>query len=78
MTGTPPVSAEVQAVLEDHAKKHSRFETFQQEMNRLAEHVWHNVRSRGDQATAEQERVTEPADNSEEEEASQGPSDPAE
>jgi hypothetical protein len=38
--------------LRDIAKEHPSFESFLQEMQRFADHVWHDVRTAGDQADA--------------------------
>lgn len=51
------ISNSAHAELEEVAKKHSRFDTFRDEVLRHAEVVWHNVRSRGDQTTLEVARI---------------------
>jgi hypothetical protein len=57
MAGTPDVSQETHDGLTQLAVKHSRIETFHQDVLRLADTVWHNVRRNG--APVEEEGSTE-------------------
>jgi hypothetical protein len=58
------VSQNVYAELEGLAKKHGRYETFAQDLARIAEVVWHNARGKGVQGTeVDAEVATEPADD---------------
>jgi hypothetical protein len=58
------VSQKVYTELEDLAKKHGRFDTFAQDLARIAEVVWHNARGKGVQGTEVDAEVgTEPADD---------------
>jgi hypothetical protein len=63
--GTPVVTADTHNELKDIAAKHGRFETFAQDMARLAEHIWHNARRGGDvtpEVTGYQKTETQPVE----------------
>jgi hypothetical protein len=58
------VSQNVYAELEGLAKKHGRYDTFAQDLARIAEVVWHNARGKGVHGTEVDAEVgTEPADD---------------
>lgn len=73
MAGTPDVTTETHDGLRDLAKKHQKYSDFQADVLRLAENVWHHVRSNGDQAKPEDvepddaEDIQQPADDPEDE-----------
>lgn len=49
------ISDNASAELEEVAKGHPSFESFLQDLERVADRIWHKVRSNGDQAKLEDE-----------------------
>ena len=51
------VSDNVSSELEDLAKTHPSWESFLQDVERVADRIWHKVRSNGDQAKLDDDKI---------------------